>query len=75
VARRAVVTETTKRLARIRPGPTFTAQLLCLGCGWQGCVTYSIPREVFRCPSCARRKAVRDDEEQLEEADLMASRA
>jgi hypothetical protein len=63
VARRpAAVTETTKQLARNLPGPVFKADLICLGCGWEGSVTYQIPRETFTCPKCKRRKAVRDGE-------------
>jgi len=77
VARRPGVTATTKRLARNLPGPVFEADLICLGCGWEGSVTYQIPRETFTCPGCKRRRAVRDNPADPGglEPDLGASRA
>lgn|GEM_PF-4180725 len=56
------VTEATKRLARTPTGPVFSSELLCLGCGWEGDVSYTQPREMFRCPACYRLKAIRADE-------------
>jgi hypothetical protein len=77
VARRPGVTATTRQLARNLPGPVFKAELICLGCSWEGSVTYQIPREAFTCPRCGRRKAVRDDKADPGglDPDLAASRA
>jgi len=50
------------KLARSNVGPKFHAELVCTNCHATLEAHYLIPREVFRCPSCGRKAAIRDDD-------------
>ncbi len=62
----APVTHATRLRAKTPVGPVQRAELVCLGCGEECRAEWcQPPPEVFRCPSCGRRRAIRADSDDV----------
>lgn len=51
--------------ARRNVGPVFVSNILCMHCGAESEAVYLQPPEVFPCPACGRRTALRDADDDV----------